>query len=474
MNFAWKICLCMLAVMAAMFSTGSYLLIHTVFDSSLERDMQAAVEDSVMIRFIYTTSASSLPEEDPITDTVIRQIFGSMDQGIEAGKNMIVCDETGALLYSNTDLPAAPHLFAQVQQDACLQQITVPAEMENIYIQTVFRIDLPDRPIYVQSFRDITTLYAQRDSWMQAYWNLSAIVLPLAAVLVFGLTVWLTRPIKQLSRAARRVAQGNFNNRISPVSRDELGQLTQDFNTMSRMLALKIQDMERLIQQREDFVASFAHELKTPLTSIIGYADLLRSLQMDPDARFEAANFIFREGKRLEALSLKLLDMIVMQRQDFTMRPVQTQYLLESTAAVLQGPMQEAGIQLRVEVEPAVVWVEPDLIKTLLINLVDNARKASEAGQLVCLTGRLEEERYCICVRDNGRGIPAGELSRITEAFYMVDKSRSRAQNGAGLGLAICQQIAQLHDSRLEFESQEGKGTSVQLWIRGGTDETLA
>ena len=98
---------------------------------------------------------------------------------------------------------------------------------------------------------------------------------------------------------------------------------------------------------------------------------------------------------------------------------------------------------------------------TLVTNIVDNARKASSPGKRIWLTGRKVEKRYRIEVRDEGIGIPKEELSRITEAFYMVDKSRARAQHGAGLGLAIANRIALLHGDSLHFESERGKGTTV-------------
>lgn len=228
-----------------------------------------------------------------------------------------------------------------------------------------------------------------------------------------------------------------------------------------------ISNLEDVANKREEFIASFAHELKTPLTAIIGYADMLRSKEMSPKSRFTAAGYIFSEGKRLEALSLKLMDIIVAGKQGFDKRTFEVGYFIRSIAAVTVPSLSNDGITLDMRWEPGEIKVEPDLFKTLMINLVDNARKASKKNDVIELFGKAEEGGYALYVRDHGRGMKKEELSKITEPFYMIDKSRSRAQNGAGLGLALCQRIAELHNTALEYESEPGKGTTVRILLKG-------
>lgn len=236
----------------------------------------------------------------------------------------------------------------------------------------------------------------------------------------------------------------------------------------TRQLELEMESLKETADRREEFIASFAHELKTPLTAIIGYADMLRSKEMAPKARFTAAGYIFSEGKRLESLSLKLMDIIVAGRQDIERRRYDAAYLLREISAVTVPSVTDDGMKLEVYWENGEVEVEPDLFKTLLINLIDNARKASKRGQTIELFGKKTEEGYAFFVRDHGRGMKTEELDKITEPFYMIDKSRSRAQNGAGLGLALCSKIAELHGSKLEYESELGKGTTVRVNLKGG------
>ena len=135
--------------------------------------------------------------------------------------------------------------------------------------------------------------------------------------------------------------------------------------------------------------------------------------------------------------------------------------------------MKAEDIRLKVKYEDGVFVGDRDLVKTVLINLADNARKAIDGGGTIVIIGKPEKEGYAFYVRDTGKGIPREEIRRITEAFYMVDKSRSREKGGAGLGLSICQEIVLLHKGRMEFSSVPGEGTMVRVTIPGEKEATV-
>lgn len=240
---------------------------------------------------------------------------------------------------------------------------------------------------------------------------------------------------------------------------------------MADTIQEKISALELTVQQREDFVASFAHELKTPMTSIIGYADTLYQKELPPEQVQEAAGYILNEGLRLEALSFKLMELITLEHQEFLLEEMDVVPFFEDIRDSIQPLAQKRQVAVEFHCQPGYVRMEYDLCKTMVLNLLDNALKSG--GTLVTVTGQPRGKRYRIEVEDNGRGIPEGELKRITEAFYMVDKSRSRKEHGAGLGLALCQRIAAIHHTRLEFDSIEGVGTTVEfaLPLCGGEGE---
>ena len=289
----------------------------------------------------------------------------------------------------------------------------------------------------------------------------------LAAVLVgmglLGLlSALLTGPLKRMSRAAGRMAQGDYEERLAVRGRDEIGELAESFNRMAEAVEEKVEALSRAAREREDFVANFAHEMKTPMTSIIGYADMLYQRELSRKEVRDASWYIWNEGMRLEALSLKLMDLTVLGRQDFPLQEMAAEELLANAAGGLEPFFAEKGVSFALWADPAYIRVEYDLFKTLLINLLDNSVKAG-CTRLALSGTREREGGYRICVRDNGCGMEEEELSRITEAFYMVDKARSRKQHGAGLGLALADRIARIHGSRLEFRSRKGQGTEVSL-----------
>ena len=148
------------------------------------------------------------------------------------------------------------------------------------------------------------------------------------------------------------------------------------------------------------------------------------------------------------------------------MRPLPASKLLQHIVVTVRPMLNDAELDLEFHAAAARIEGERDLLITLVMNLLDNARKATEAGGKIILRGTVEGNRYKISIKDNGRGIPPEELNRITEAFYMVDKSRARAQHGAGLGLALAQRIAIMHGSTLEFSSIKDKGTEVSFTVK--------
>ena len=243
--------------------------------------------------------------------------------------------------------------------------------------------------------------------------------------------------------------------------KDQISELASDFNLMAEQVEKKIAELSDAARQKEDFTANFAHELKTPLTSVIGYADMLYQRDLPREEVRDAAEYILNEGMRLEALSQKLMDLFVLDKQDFFLESVSVREMFENLEKGIEPVCRKKETVLHLELEEGRIKADFDLFKTMVLNLADNAVKAESKD--LWIIGKYSKDAYQFIVKDNGKGIPPEELGRITEAFYMVDKSRSRKQHGAGLGMALVSKIVEIHGGKMKIVSDGKTGTTVSI-----------
>ena len=471
MKFARKVTLATICILLLSTGLGSYLLISLSFQYSLEREIAIAREEMQMLRLSY----EAVCDARGVTLENISERGRSLARTLEdaayfTDHQLRVTTPSGEYVYSTLDSASDQELLAQVDQRTSGYVLRTESQTGRRLLHCAGPVVLPDGILYMETVRDISRLFADRETHYQVYRWIVLLVVGVSSAVMFALSYWLTSPIRSLGRAADQLAQGDYSTRARIMGGDEIGELAENFNHMADAIAKNVQELEDAARRQEDFTASFVHELKTPLTSIIGYADMLRSQDLREDMRFKAASYIFSEGKRLENLSLALMSLLVVGRSETETRPVNMRKLCMEAGRISQPAMKAKGLVLTVRAEEGMIRGEAALLQTLLQNLLDNARKATGEGGRVVLVGRSVEDGYRLTVADQGRGIPAGELSKITEPFYMVDKSRSRAEGGAGLGLALCKEIAGLHRGQLRFESKEGKGTIVTVTLGGVAD----
>ncbi len=465
MKFSWKIFFSTVCITLIIFSVGGYVLIWSLFQSTYDREAGNGEEENRMLQYSFVAYWNTTIQGMELTRENVVQTAEAMAQGMGEGNLSIrLSGPDGTMWFDSSGTGPDMGLLRELSPDHRGQMLRRTEDGYELLTASMLRVG--QEFLYLESIRDVTGLFAERESQYGIYKRWMAGLLAVESFSCCLMAVWLLRPLGRLSRAARRIAEGNLSVRARVETRDEFGQLARDFNHMADNLQEQFQELENAARRQEDFIGSFAHELKTPLTSMIGYADMLRTQQMSQEEQFQAANYIFKEGKRLEALSLKLLDLLVVKNQELELKAVNARWLAGEIRGLLLPVLQKAGLSLKVSVEEETLLLEPDLWKTVLMNLLDNGRKAMDgAGGTLYLLGRRESEGFAFYVRDTGKGIPKEELSRITEAFYMVDKSRSRQQGGAGLGLSICAEIVKRHGGQMEFRSREGKGTVVRLFL---------
>lgn len=468
MKFSLKLLLWTMIVMAAAFGFSGYYFVNYVFETSLNREVAQALDENSILKFAFETAALNVPAKyDVLQNHTVEQIASNLETGGHNTSRMLrLSDEQHLVLYATPGIDADYDLLAQTGEDTKTYQVTVMGD--SFYVHTGIVVHALDRTLYLETLRDVSVVFHERDLGFTVYRRVTLVMLAIGTVIMHLISSWLTRPIRLLTRGTRRMADGDYDYRAKKVSADELGQLTTDFNKMAEALEENIGKLEEEIRDREDFVAAFAHELKTPLTSIIGYADMLRSRKLDEEKSFLSANYIYTEGKRLEAMSFRLLDLIVTKRGEMELQQVPAKSLF---MFLYDMYVTNSNMEIHMSYDEGMVRAEVNLIKSVLMNLMDNAFKASEPGSLIQVEGYQLEGGYCFAVKDHGVGIPAEEQSKITKAFYMVDKSRSRSKNGAGLGLALCTEILLMHNSRLVIESEPGKGTVMSFVLPDSGEE---
>lgn len=456
MKFSLKLLASTVMVLAAALGLTGFFFVNYVFETSIDREVKQALDENSILRFAFETAALNVPAKyDVLQDHTVEQIASNLEAGGESARRLLrLCDEEQNVLYASEGFNADEALLLQTDEENRTWRV-IPLE-DKYYIQTGSSVKALDRALYLETLRDVSEVFEERELGFAVYRRVTVFMLALGAVIMHFISSFLTRPIRQLKKATKQMAAGDYGYRAKRVSNDELGQLTRDFNRMAEALEENMLELETQIRDREDFVAAFAHELKTPLTSIIGYADLLRSRRLDEEKSFLSANYIYTEGKRLEAMSLRLLDIIVTRRSEIELQTVSVEVFFDYLKEMFA---KEKEMEFIFSCEKANVRAEANLIKTVLVNLVDNACKASEPGGRIEISGSLTEGGYRFAVRDYGVGIEKEELRNITKAFYMVDKSRSRSKNGAGLGLALCTEILYLHGSRLKAGSAPQRGS---------------
>ena len=353
------------------------------------------------------------------------------------------------------------------QPGNCLFDIAADADGAR-YLLLHSAVETSGDVLYLQTAHDISALYTTRQNQQQTYLRIFSVMVLLCAALSYTVSKALTRPLAGLSQASRAIASGSFSSRAPVLSEDEIGAVSEDFNAMAAQMEETISQLHQAVERQERFVGSFAHEMKTPMTSLIGYAELLRSGTLTPDEQTEATGYIYSEGKRLENLSRKLLELLVLKRGDLPLVEVSPADLIGELVERLRPLFAKTGVTLSSDCRKGTCYLEPDLVWSLLLNLTDNAQKALVQGGHIRYRCDMLDDGCRIQVADNGRGIPANALDHLTEAFYRVDKARSREQGGFGLGLALCQEIALLHNGSIVFANQPAGGACVTVELRGG------
>jgi signal transduction histidine kinase len=283
------------------------------------------------------------------------------------------------------------------------------------------------------------------------------------AATIIAMLLKLTAPLSKLNRAANEITAGNYSKKVNIKSRDEVGELALSFNAMSSHIQSHIDELSKLTEAKQRFIDNLAHEMRTPTTAIIGYGEVLKNERITNEERNMAISYIISQSERIKNLSAKLIDLAYYGTVQADSECIALHEVIQSVEATVGKSCEEKNIELAKHIDVESLHTDRDLLETLLQNLVENAIKAVATNGTITIKAIPENGHVVIFVADNGIGMNQEELSKISEPFYRVDKSRSRKHGGVGLGLSLCGSISKALGAELTFTSEIGRGTTAKI-----------
>lgn len=468
MKFADKLFFSTLVLLTIIFTAFGIWILSSNFSQILDREIERGNSESRMFHILFEMGCQSL-EEFGDEYAVSRTIDTIKDSVEREGSRLFILRQDGSSLYGADYVEVmgfreainalVESLDEKNSYGYCIRQIG-----DGYYMFTAAVSHVTNAAVILGMCREMTVIYRDRQDLINQYRIALVSLLIAGGVCIYILSRYITWPISNLDRLAEKIAEGRYELRSHNKGRDEIGQLARNFNRMADRLVEQMEMKTLEAKQKEDFTAAFAHELKTPLTSIIGYADMLNSMKLSEEERSDAYFYIFSQGKRLESLSHKLLELVSMDKEALVLHPVDTKDLEENIRTTMRPVWKQKHIRGKVSMDQGIIFGDRELLLSLFYNLLDNAAKAlDKEDAFIFMKGSSLAEGYEVKVVDNGRGIPRDEIGRITEAFYMVDKSRSRKEGGAGIGMALCQKIVSAHGAELKIHSRPKEGTVMRV-----------
>ena len=421
MKFGDKLFFAMTAVLTVIFTFFGTWMLSSYFGQLLNREIVQIDTEGQMYQYLYEMAYQSL--QDYGREYAVGKAFDSVVDSVEKdGVSCFAVSEKGELLYGDQNLrtPEFLEAFQSVLQERKSESTYVCGIREfrgGFHLLYISVSTISEEVQYLGICRDLTEIYENRASLQNQYYLALTALLILGGLCVYVMAKVFSRPMQGLSRVAQRISNGNFEMRSDYTASDEIGVLAQNFNHMADRLVEQMQEKELEAKRQEDFTAAFAHELKTPLTSIIGYADMLNTIELTEAERREAYYYIYSQGKRLESLSHKLLELVSLNRNEWKKSPIPTRNLEEDIRATMRPVFQQKKVKGRVDLEKATLYGDSELLLSLFYNLLDNASKAVEEGVFVLMKGRKTGNAYEIKVVDNGRESRSRKSTALRKLF---------------------------------------------------------
>lgn len=461
----WKIVLlCISIYIVSLAATGCFVtqssyrnLLRQEVTRSLKEE--GNVQDSVTLYLITNKKISKYFNINDYSGT-ITDMFGTSDSYIQ-----VYSKKYELLSTSSRKFPAVNKKILEKALKVGKNYMLKTFNGKHIMYVTD-SIDIGRQKIILSFVKDISYVDQQKSKQINLFINFGVLGVLFAVLGTGVLSQVISEPIENLSETSKKIASGKFNERAKNLSNDEIGVLAEQFNVMANEIESKILQLELESQSKQRFIDNLTHELRTPLTSIIGYSDILRKLEYDKKTFDKSLTYINSEGKRIENMVRSMMNMILLRNSSVMhMKQCSIKEFFDDIVYVMKVSAEQKNIKLEIEGLDMEVLFDPELMKEVFYNLIDNAMKASESGDKIIIGSVQDEYNRYLYIKDFGKGMDESEISKIMEPFYRVDKARARKDGGRGLGLSICDQIIKLHGFKIKVESEKQKGTQIIIYV---------
>lgn len=427
-----RIALCMVALVLTLLGPGMALVVSRSFALTMERERARALgEEAAIARALTLETAEGNVGRS--TASTLQTRYGSNELTIYLLQNGETI--TGEALPTVQKLP---ELLNTETRATLLDGVS-----ERLLIAHAL-----DGEITLLTALDVSPVYALRRELLRGAAALGLIGLALAGALAIWISGVLTRPLSQLADAAAKLADGDYAAPLPAAKNDEMNALIRAFSRMSEAIDERETALRTQAEERQALIDALAHEMRTPLTAILGGARLLQQSRLSGSQQSELLDTMAREASRLSTMDERLLLLTRLDHEAPAFAPFDSQAMAREALSVFDG--------VRLEGDDAVFVGERELTILLLRNLVVNAQRA---GGKEAVRVTLHPDGFD--VTDYGCGMTKEQIARAFEPFYKADKARTRSAGGAGLGLPLCRKIARLHHGELHMESEIGRGTRV-------------
>lgn len=456
----WKKIYFVTLIVALIFvNLGIYLVFNITYQKNIETEQNRTDTDFKILKNNIEKNMMALEKQGRCTDIAVQSLLVSYERVYKNQDISLQMWKNKSCIYPNSSKQSNKSFFKDTEG-----KIVIKTENSIKVIYVTAKLKGMTEKYSIMYERPLTELNEIWDYLNRVYIFLSLGISALLAILL-GLVLYRSmQPLKKLFMAVNEMREGNYESRVKLMGNDEISQLGNNFNHM----AIKIQqDVKRICaesERKQMFIDNLAHELKSPLTNIYGFAEYIQKANISDLERVECLSFIMDESKRMKEMAYTLLDLAMYRKERIEYGDISTIALREAVNKILETRLKDKSVSLKWDCPIEKLYGNGILLESLLTNLISNAVSAcSQKGKVIVRLEDRMERMIHLEVIDNGKGICKEDLIHIMEPFYRVDKSRSREDGETGLGLALCKKIVEVHGGDISYISELGKGTCVKI-----------